>query len=281
LSSARGFYTSHSLVTDPGEHLELFRTLGREVPMVRDTVQGLLLHVFWAERYGIKLTEERSKEVQLRAVQRQVKRILELDASPLSSARPLERRLVGNCRDFTVLTTSMLRSHGIPARARCGFGTYFIPGRFEDHWVTEYWKADEGRWVMIDTQLDALQRSRLGIDFDPLDMPKGKFLSGGEAWLMCREKGVSPDLFGIHDLKGWCFIRGDLIRDLLALNKVEILPWDGWGLMARSDSEALTTRVRHVDYLAELTLDPEKNFAKLRRAYEKDPTLRASLEWRP
>ena len=39
-----------------------------------------------------------------------------------------------------------VRAQGTPARARCGFGAYFGKGRFEDHWVCEYWDAAEERW---------------------------------------------------------------------------------------------------------------------------------------
>ena len=57
-------------------------------------------------------------------------RLLEIDPSPLGRARPPERRLVGTCRDFTTFMTALLRAKGIPARARCGFGTYFLPGHY-------------------------------------------------------------------------------------------------------------------------------------------------------
>ena len=72
--------------------------------------------------------------------------------------RPLDRRLVGNCRRFSVLLVAMLRHQGVPARARCGFGAYFLPNHFEDHWVVEYWNQEGGRWVFVDAQLDELQR---------------------------------------------------------------------------------------------------------------------------
>lgn len=53
---------------------------------------------------------------------------------------------------------AMLRHQGVPACARCGFGTYFRPNRNKDHLVVEYWKAADERWVMVDKQLDVLQR---------------------------------------------------------------------------------------------------------------------------
>ena len=59
------------------------------------------------------------------------------------------KKTFGTCRDYALLMTSILRYRGIPARARAGFGKYFTKGRYEDHWVCEYWLTDEDRWVMI------------------------------------------------------------------------------------------------------------------------------------
>jgi hypothetical protein len=96
-------------------------------------VQGLLLHIFWAERYGVVLSDERQNEVQIRAVPAKLAHIQTLYSGALTEARTMERRLVGNCRDFAVMLCAMLRYQGVPARARCGFGTYFLPGHYEDH----------------------------------------------------------------------------------------------------------------------------------------------------
>lgn len=50
----------------------------------------------------------------------------------------------------TLLTVALLRAGGIPARARCGFTAYFVPGWYDDHWVAEYWDTSERRWIMVD-----------------------------------------------------------------------------------------------------------------------------------
>jgi hypothetical protein len=41
------------------------------------------------------------------------------------------------------------------------------------------------------------------------------------------------------DMHGLWFIRGDLLRELAALNGAEMLPWDVWGLM-KTDEAALS-----------------------------------------
>lgn len=261
------YYANPGLMTDPKEYDHLFAGLPIGITALADVVQGLLLHIFWAERIDVILSEKRQQDVQIRPVDQKLARILGLDDRPLTEARSLERKLVGNCRDFSVLLCAMLRYQGVPARARCGFGAYFLPGHYEDHWVCEYWNADQARWIMADAQLDAFQQEQLAIQFNPLDVPHDQFVTGGRAWLMCRAGEADPDNFGIFDMHGLWFVRGNLVRDFLSLNKVEILPWDGgWGFLTdEEDVEA-----EFMDRLAGLTLAGDEAFDEIRATYEGD-----------
>jgi hypothetical protein len=268
------YYAGQGLITDPGEHASLFDGLPAELPALCRAVQGLLLHIFWAERYGVSLTDERRQEVQLRHVARMLTRLRELDDRPLSIARPPERRLVGNCRDFSTLLCAILRHQGVPARARCGFGVYFTPGHYEDHWVCECWNAAEQRWVMVDAQLDEVQRQVLGIAFDPCDVPRDQFLPGGKGWQLCRAGQADPDCFGIFDMHGLWFVRGDMVRDLASLNKVELLPWDCWGLIEGEDKSLSQDDMALLDRVAALTLAGNEAFPALRALYEDEARLR-------
>ena len=132
------YYSTPGIMTDPGEYRHLFDGLPTDIPALCEIVQGLIFHPHWAEMYGVELTEERQQETNLRKVTRQLVRLMELDGSPLTVARPLEKRIVGTCRDFSTFLTALLRHQGVPARARCGFGTYFTPGKSEDHWTCQY-----------------------------------------------------------------------------------------------------------------------------------------------
>lgn len=267
------YFTTPGSITNPGAHAGRLKQLPAEVDALRQIVQGLVLHVFWADQYGVKHTLERQAEVQLRYAARQLDRIFELDPRPLTEARPPERRLVGNCRDFSCLLTTMLRQHGIPARARCGFGRYFERGQYIDHWVCEYWNAAQHRWVLVDAQLDALQCNVLGIPFDPLDVPRDQFIVGGKAWQLCRTGAADPQTFGIMDMHGLWFVRGDFVRDIASLNKVELLPWDSWGVIESQD-EALTEDDLHLlDHLADLTSGDVPDFEQVRVLYQEDERL--------
>jgi hypothetical protein len=189
-------------------------------------------------------------------------------------ARPPAERLVGVCRHFSVLVVAALRARGVAARARCGFGSYFEPGRFVDHWVGEYWSGSEERWVRIDAQIDDVQRAALPIDFDVLDVPPDRFVLAGDAWVQCRAGAVDPAKFGIFELRGLWFVAGNLLRDFAALNRVEMLPWDVWGAMPGPGEPLDEERLALFDRLAALTRAPDAGFEELRERYEKDERLR-------
>ena len=94
--------------------------------------------------------------------------------------------------------------------------------------------------------MPALQRSELRVDSEilglsfvakPDDLEPGEFLTGGEAWALCRRGEADPSLFGVDGAPhAWGIgeVRGNAIRDLAALNKIEMLPWDEWGRMDAS-----------------------------------------------
>ena len=267
------YYTAPGPMTESGALAVLLDPLPAGVAALRDIVQGLLIHIFWARRYGVELDETRQQEVQIRALAPKLERIVELDARPLVAARPPVRRLVGNCRDFSVTLVGLLQHHGIPARARCGFGRYFEPDHYEDHWVGEYWNAAEGRWVLVDAQLDALQRGVLDLPFDPLDVPRDQFITGGAAWQLCRNGRADPDAFGIADMHGLWFVRGNLVRDVAALNKMELLPWDVWGL-ADEGSGLTADDMTALDEMAALSGGDAAGFDRIHAWYETDARWR-------
>jgi hypothetical protein len=273
------YYATPGLMTDPGAQARILKALPAEISALCQIVQQNLLHIFWAKSYGIILTKEREQEVNIRRASTMLAQIEARDDRLLTVPRPPEKRLVGNCRDFTVLLVTLLRHQGIPARARCGFGTYFRDKlQYVDHWVCEYWNADEDRWIMVDAQVDEVQIKALGITFDPCDMPDDQFLNGGKAWRMARAGEADPDQFGIFDMHGLWFIRGDHVRDVAALNNMEMLPWDDWGVIDAKDADSDET-LALLDRAAALTVQPgNESFADLRALYEGDDRLRVAEE---
>jgi hypothetical protein len=260
------FYRRPVALSDAGSQAQLFKGLPSDPAAHAAIVQGLLMHEHVAPAYGLKLSGEQHAQAHVRPVEKMLQAIVERDPRPLSAARAEGQRQVGVCRHFTLMHVAMLRSHSVPARARCGFGAYFEKGKFVDHWVTEYRNEEAKRWILVDPQLDARQRELFKIAFDPLDVPRDQFVIAGDGWRLCRAGKADPQAFGILDMHGLWFIAGNVVRDLAALNNREMLPWDVWGPMGRTDVE---TDLALFDRLAALTHDPDAHFDELRAAYDR------------
>jgi Transglutaminase-like superfamily len=208
------------------EHLAAVVALGSDPLGLCRAAQGLVVDINVV--HG--LPEGRYDEREIRPADELLRRVLARNPTALDEPRANEDRVGGTCRHFSVLSVAFLRAHGIAARARCGFASYFSPGRFVDHWIAEYDNGD--RWVRVDTEILGLP-----IVADAADLRVGEFLTGGEAWLACRDGDADPQHFGVNGVDyAWGIgeVRGNAIRDLAALNKLEMLPWDEWSRMALS-----------------------------------------------
>jgi len=136
--------------------------------------------------------------------------------------------------------------------------------------VVEYWDEAAGAWRLGDAQLDAVQRAALKLPFDPLDTPRDQFLVAGEAWRRCRAGEADPMTFGIMDMHGLWFVAGNLVRDIAALNNMEMLPWDVWGPMPQPGEAPDAAALARFDAAAELSREPDAHFAALRALYRQD-----------
>jgi hypothetical protein len=266
------YYAAPGSMTDLADApAEVFDGLPTDPVGLCRTVQGLVVHEMWASAYGFDVPESRLTDLQTRSAVEMTDVIRRLHPGPLSAARPVERRMVGNCRHFSTLSAALLRHAGIPARARCGFGMYFEPGKYVDHWVTEYWHAGEGRWVRIDSQLDEVQRAAITAEFDSEDLPPGPFVPAGEAWQQCRTGRADPSTFGIFEFWGLWFVQANVVRELAALNKMELLPWDVWGLMAvQEEPDAAVSSL--TDAVADVISGDDTD--AVRRVYEDNEGVR-------
>ncbi|MFC1997738.1 transglutaminase family protein [Chloroflexota bacterium] len=273
------FYAAHSLMSDPREHTDMFSDLPEDIPALSKIVQGLLIHQGWASSYGVSIPPDREMEPGIRMVSDKLDRIQQLDNRLLTETRPPKKRLVSICRDFALMLTALLRQNGVPARVRYGFATYFFPPDVEevyaDHVITEYWHAGDRRWMLVDPQLDELQYEAIQAAFDPCDIPRELFLTGGAAWKRCQNGEVNPNRFGFFpDFTGLWYVKGHLARDFAALNKVEMQCWDYWGLFERRDSDLSVDDLMLLNRAAELSTAGNKAFDELRSFYTRDMRLR-------
>lgn len=270
------FYARPAAMTVVNRHRDALATLPRDVAHLARVVQGLAIHQYMAPAYGFKVPEARLGEAHLRQADALLDRMLTIDPAPLTTARPVEARLVGICHHFALLMVAFLRAQGVPARFRCGFGAFFNAPYLEEHLVCEYWNAAQGRWILVDAQLDDVWQRELQFGFNPLDVPRTEFLVAADAWSQCRAGRMDPAKVGIFvgNLRGLWFIAGELIRDLAALNGVEVLPWDCWGIIPRPGLALSGSQLAFFDRLAALTATPDGSFDELRAMYDGHDELR-------
>lgn len=274
------YYKGHSIMTNPGKYAHLYDELPETIPQLCQTVQGLLLHVFHTERYGVSLSEERKKEVRLRKVEDMLQCLIDLQDQSLILPRNPDERIISHCRDYAVLLCSFLRHKGIPARVRAGFATYFIAGSHQSHWVCEYWNRANCRWVQVDAQLDEIQSEYYGIDFDPLDLPAGKFIFAGIFYQMVKQGDIDTTQQDAGQLTDLGLARRNIIRDLAALNKMELEIWDLTELMDQERHPISETTVL-INEIVEITTSDEDRLSEQQKIYEMHSELRMPMGWNP
>jgi hypothetical protein len=262
-------YLKQTPYSDPGDALDL-GGLPRDPGQLARVVRDLIIHRGEGPRFAYAIPEERVHEdAESRYAARLLRILAERGDAPLTERRAPAERFVGTCRDFALLHCSLLRTTGTAARLRCGFARYF-DAYYADHWVTEY-RLPDGSWRLADPQV----HHEYDIDFDPMDVPRDQFLVATDAWRACREGGADPRRFGVFDLNGieglsyhglW-FVRADVLRDLAALNGVELLPWDAWGPEILDDTALDADELALIDSVAAAGGEDE-----LRRLY-RDPRL--------
>ena len=261
----------------PGRHTGISE-FGLEPGAIEDLVeivQGILVYDLAAEHfYDVDLSPTQASTVHERNAGSILATAQAVDGRPLAVPREPGDRVGGRCNTYTLLTVALLRAAGIPARSRCGFATYFVPDYFEDHWVAEVWDRTEGRWVMVDAQLDPVWRRMFGMDPEERVVAVGpeQFVTAGHAWQAWRAGDLDADRCGLTSIPehGAFWIAANLRLDLAALNKVEMLPWDVWGLHWEPPATPSEDMLATFDAVAALTVDPDAHLDEIRSQYDTD-----------
>jgi excinuclease ABC subunit A len=270
------YYSTPGPMTSAGDMRGLLEGLPGSIPDLVTIVQGLLLPVAEAQLYHVQLSKGQRADLHIRTASDMLRKIRSLDGKPLEEPRPPLERLAGSSRDHAVLLCAFLREKGIPARVRVGFARYMsLENMHAGHHLVEVqaFNKDDGTWQLVDPQLDQVQREKYGIRFNTLDIDYRNFYTAGQAWLACRQGKEKSGEFGLNRKKrGWNFLRSSLLKDLAALNEVEMQPRDEWFEIGIKNDEALTPDERQLlDKIADWTSSPDNHFEELRSLWEDDP----------
>lgn len=281
-------YTRQTAFSDPRHHLAQVEALPDDVAGIAAVVRNLVVHY---RASGLEFPPARLAEIDSRWVDR----MLDADASrfpqPLDVPRPVEQRIVGCCRDFTLLTVAALRAKGIPARSRVGFADYLEPDFHGDHVVAEY--HDGRRWIAVDAQMDPA--AGFPVDVEHVPLGPGGLRTAAQSWAACRSGEADPETFGVgrnSPLRGLRIVGEYVLVELAHRRGDELLLWDMWGYVAevadqlagRPTEEAWADlppwrpeELALVDEIAELLLAADAGDRaaeeKLASRYAEDPRL--------
>lgn len=273
------FYGTHSTFSDPGVQAHRYTDLPADPNELARIARDLVIHRGEGEVFGHAVAADRLRDdAETRYVEDFLRLISERSAAPLTERREAGDRFVGVCRDFVLLHCSFLRHVGVPARMRIGFANYFgDPEQYGDHVVTEYRHPVRG-WLLADPQLaDPAVAGAFGADVDPMDVPRHRFLVAGSAWRAVESAAADPMAFGHRNpedpMAGEWFIAHSMRLDLAALNKVEMLLWDIWGV--REDGyRDVTDEIRDLYDRVAVAAGDKVSFDTVRALFARDDRLR-------
>ncbi len=279
MSEEVAYYSRQSAVTDPGPLTPFLSDLPASVPQLCEIVHGVVAHRDHATTlHGLEVAPGRRLEAETRYVDKILERIVDMDPRPLITRRDPAQRFLGSCRDFATLLSAMLRYQRVPARLRCGFAAYWTPGVLVDHWVCEYWDSPRRRWLLADPEIGDPEREAFQISLDRCAVPRDQFIAAGRAWQMCRRGTIDPNRFGVHEIgvTGLWFVRSNVLRDLAALNRIELLPWDYtefFDRQFREFHELPQDEVHLLDRVSEATGDDPVAFQRVIELYRDAPQV--------
>ncbi|GIF18331.1 hypothetical protein BJ973_008708 [Actinoplanes tereljensis] len=257
-------YTRQTRFSNPRQHAALFDPLPADPDGIGEVVRNLVVHYRGS---GIDFPPDRLTEIDSRWVDRMLDADRGRYAAPLAEPRPQSQRIVGCCRDFTLLTVAALRHKGVPARSRIGFADYFDPLFHLDHVITEYW--DGSRWIATDSQL-GLPDVRLST---------GGLRPAAQVWAAYRRGEIDVDKFGVgpelpDELRGAAFVRNYVIYELAHRRGDELLLWDVWGGVSLQLGDDLAVIDEIADLLQSADAGDRGAERKLADLYASDPRLR-------
>jgi Transglutaminase-like superfamily len=263
-------YAAHSAYSDPGRWGRLLDEAPTDVAALSELARNVIAH--YRAQAG-ELPESTRHEVDLRWLEDILAADQSRNPASLAAERPIERRVQGCCRDHTLFCVGVLRHHGIPARSRVGFASYFREGWNHDHVIVEVER--DGRWTRFDPELEPA-----GFPFDPHDMdagPDAPFRTAAEVWQGHRAGRLDVETFGVDPdlpIRGEWFVRSYVLSQLAHRYKDEVLLWDGWGVMGPEAEEGTNELADEIAaLLVAADAGDEAAEAKLLERYRADDRL--------
>lgn len=262
-------YLEFSVFTNPGCYTKFFQNLPNSIKELGDLITLQIIHRVMLKkgttdkRYGDMNTYPwyrlRCEDEVLPTTVSMIAELLRLDSRGFLPDREVKDKIVVTCRNVAVLMASILKLRGIPCRVRSGFAPYFYKGSW-DHWINQYWDKDKQKWIAF----DAYGFFDSSIGFDQYNIPDEKFDLAANTWLGIREGKLHANNFiNASGFTGLLPVLWAVFYDFHSLMNNEIL-YTQMPRYIHSKFDQLTEKdFEEIDELAQLMLDPDKNFDEL------------------
>jgi Transglutaminase-like superfamily len=183
-----GTWKSQSKFTDPGAAGAVIDELPADLAALRGASSELVFHYRgdgdWAEN-GVPA--ERAGEIDTRYADAMFALLLSRGEPTLARKRLPPDRVVGCCRDATLLFVSLARRKGIPARMRVGFAAYFHRAGCRPESGPPF--DEPGRYHRVH-RAEQQPRGQLGVDVGPdVAVPLGLLTPG--RYVLQAEYGIT------------------------------------------------------------------------------------------
>ena len=247
------YFASQSALTDLGKYGEQYAAVPADVTAICGVVQGLFLKQ--EERYKYPIVNERLLGTHARQVSAVLDWVMKFKkGGNVVDAREIPDKFLASSSDYANLFVAICREKGIAARKRVGFAN----GASCDY--AEYW--DGSAWKQI----------------DPSGEIEGEIVSAAKVWTACRA-GEDDAAKYVADAQtkhiGWEAVRTNLILDLAAMNKVELLNWDRYGWLLRPFADFSDKALATMDTAAAALLKADEDFDAVLAVYENEEGLQA------
>ena len=271
------FYKQTSLYTDLGLYKNFMKNLPDDINDLCILQRKQIIHpvvfdipnirkqsnCFWGDMTKVPITRLDYEDDLFPTAISMISELLRKDKT-YSVNRKAEDKIHVTCRGEAILLAATLKAKGYSARVRSGFAPYIkYDGVSYDHWITEYYDEIKQRWVLVDAD-EHCPDHEMGFDLN--DIPRNKFIFGAEAYLGMRTgKYKTEEIYYASDpatLGLKASIRG-LFYDFHSLMNDEIIFLHLPKYIQDKNFELDEEEYIELDNLAELLLEPDKNFDKI------------------
>ncbi len=266
-------YLKFGTFTNPGYYKKFLQDLPNDIKELGNLISHQVIHRVTLKEGNTNANKDlrygdmkkypwhrlRCEDEVLTTATSMIAELLRLDGRGFSTGRKVEDKIVVTCRFVAILMASILKTKGVPCRARSGFSPYFFNNSW-DHWINQYWNKDKQKWITFDA--DGFFDSTIG--FDQYDIPENKFDWAANTWLGIREGKLEANNFVNADgSRGLMPALWAVFYDFHCLMNNEILYNQMPSYIFYKFDQLTEKDFKEIDDLARLMLDPDKNFDEL------------------